>query len=110
MGRGFEAAAGVMTWQVAAAVVGLLTLPLESLAISLGHAGGTVWVRLAVAVCYVAVLPALVSRFGMDAAGGSLVVASVGLALGMFWLLMRHRKRSEASPPVQTTSPLESDL
>jgi O-antigen/teichoic acid export membrane protein len=110
MGADYAPAAGVMTWQVAAAVVGLLTLPLESLAISLGHAGGTVWVRLGVALCYAAVLPTLVGQFGIDAAGAALVVASVALALGMFWLLMGHRKRPESLQEIEPTPPLEPDL
>jgi O-antigen/teichoic acid export membrane protein len=96
MGAGFAAAAGVMTWQVAAAVIDLVALPLEPMVISLGRAGATVWVRVSVAAGYVAVLPLLVGRFGLHAAGAALVASSAAIALGMFWLLQRERQDSRA--------------
>ena len=94
MGAGFAAAAGVMTWQVAAAVVNLVSLPLEPMVISLGQAGATVRVRVAVAAAYAAALPFLVRRFGVEAAGAALVAASVAIALGMLWLLLRQRQKA----------------
>ena len=92
LGAGFAAAAGIMTWQVAAAVINLISLPLEPMVISLGQAGATVKVRVVVAAAYAAVLPFLVRRFGLEAAGVGLVVASAAIALGMLWLLLRHRR------------------
>jgi O-antigen/teichoic acid export membrane protein len=94
LGAGFAAAAGVMTWQVAAAVVNLVSLPLEPMVISLGQAGATVRVRVVVAVAYAAALPFLVERYGVEAAGAALVVSSVAIALGMLWLLLRQRSRA----------------
>lgn len=91
MGTGFAAAAGVMTWQVAAAVVNLISLPLEPMVISLGQAGATVRVRVVVAVAYAAALPFLVRHYGVAAAGAALVAASVAIALGMLWLLLKQR-------------------
>lgn len=91
MGAGFAAAAGVMTWQVGAAVIDLAALPLEPMVISLGHAGGAVWVRMVVAAAYALILPLLVRRFGMEGAGAGLVAASAAMAAGMFGLLRRRR-------------------
>jgi O-antigen/teichoic acid export membrane protein len=96
MGAGFAAAAGIMTWQVAAAVVNLVSLPLEPMVISLGHAGATVRVRVVVAAVYAAALPWLVGRYGLEAAGAALVAASVAIALGMLGLLLRSRSQKAA--------------
>ncbi|HKR89701.1 MAG TPA: lipopolysaccharide biosynthesis protein [Phenylobacterium sp.] len=95
MGAGFAAAAGVMTWQVAAAVVNLVSLPLEPMVISLGQAGATVRVRVVVAAAYAAALPFLVRRFGVEAAGAALVASSLAIALGMLWLLLRQRSQAD---------------
>lgn len=95
MGAGFAAAAGVMTWQVAAAVVNLVSLPLEPMVISLGQAGATVRVRVVVAAAYAATLPFLIRRFGVEAAGAALVASSVAIALGMLWLLLRRRSQPQ---------------
>jgi O-antigen/teichoic acid export membrane protein len=97
MGAGFAAAAGVMTWQVAAAVVNLVSLPLEPMVISLGQAGATVRVRVVVAVAYAVTLPFLVRRYGVEAAGAALVASSVAIALGMLWLLLRQRRGHNAA-------------
>ena len=94
MGPAFGAAAAVMTWQVAAAVIDLVALPLEPMVISLGRAGGAVRVRVVVALCYAAALPFLVRRFGVNAAGMALVAASAALAVGMFGLLLRRAARA----------------
>jgi O-antigen/teichoic acid export membrane protein len=96
VGAGFAAAAGIMTWQVAAAVVNLVSLPLEPMVISLGHAGATVRVRVVVAAVYAAALPWLVGRYGLEAAGAALVAASVAIALGMLGLLLRSRSQKAA--------------
>jgi O-antigen/teichoic acid export membrane protein len=95
MGAGFAAAAGVMTWQVAAAVVNLISLPLEPMVISLGQAGATVRVRVVVAAAYAAALPFLVRNYGVEAAGAALVAASVAIALGMLWLLLKQRPSAQ---------------
>ena len=91
MGAGFAAAAGIMTWQVAAAVVNLVSLPLEPMAISLGQAGAMVRIRVVVAAAYAASLPILAPRFGLEAAGAGLVAATAAMALGLLWLLLRRR-------------------
>jgi O-antigen/teichoic acid export membrane protein len=96
MGAGFAAAAGIMTWQVAAAVINLISLPLEPMVISLGQAGATVRVRVVVAAAYAAALPFLVRRFGLEAAGAALVAASAAIALGMLWLLLRRHRSGTA--------------
>ena len=64
MGEGYGAAAGVMNWQVAAAAIGVMTLPLE---------------------------PMLVS---MRAAGAALVGAAIAMAIGMFLTLRLRLARS----------------
>jgi O-antigen/teichoic acid export membrane protein len=105
MGAGFAAAAGIMTWQVAAAVVNLVSLPLEPMVISLGYAGATVRVRVVVAVAYAIALPWLVRNFGLEAAGAALVVASVAIALGMLWLLLRSRSDASGRMPLDNRPP-----
>jgi len=95
MGAGFAAAAGIMTWQVAAAVVNLISLPLEPMVISLGYAGATVRVRVVVAAAYAATLPFLVRSYGLEAAGAALVASSVAIGLGMLWLLLRRRPQAD---------------
>ena len=95
MGAGFAAAAGVMTWQVAAAVVNLISLPLEPMVISLGQAGATVRVRVVVAVAYAVALPFLVRNYGVEAAGAALVAASLAIAIGMLWLLLSQRPQAQ---------------
>jgi O-antigen/teichoic acid export membrane protein len=96
MGAGFVSAAGVMTWQVAAAVVDLAAVPLEPMVISLGQASATVKIRVVVAVAYAAALPFLVEWGGLYAAGGGLVATSIAIAGGMFWLLLRQRPAARA--------------
>lgn len=95
MGAGFVAAAGIMTWQVAAAVVDLVALPLEPIAISVGNAGAAVRVRLVVAVACLAILPPLMQRFGMTAAGVGLLASSIAMGIGLFVLLRPHRQAQE---------------
>jgi O-antigen/teichoic acid export membrane protein len=84
-----------MTWQVAAAVINLISLPLEPMVISLGHAGATVRVRIVVAAAYAAALPFLVRQYGLEAAGAALVAASAAIAVGMLWLLLRQRPQAQ---------------
>ena len=95
MGAGFAAAAGIMTWQVAAAVINLVTLPVEPMAISLGHAGDIVRIRVIVAVVYVGSLPLIVRVFGLEGVGAGLVAATGFMAAGMLLLLLRRRAASK---------------
>ena len=90
MGQGFSPAADVMTWQVAAAVIGVFALPLEPMLISLGKPGRAVRVRFVVSAAFLAFLPFLVTRFGLIGAGAGLVAASVALALGMLFFMLRE--------------------
>lgn len=99
MGAGFEAAAGVMTWQVAAAVIGLLALPLEPMVISLGRAGAAVRVRMVVTVGFAVLLPPAVQSYGLHGAGAMLVLASAALGLGMLTPLLRGGRGPATNEP-----------
>ena len=99
MGEAFAPAATVMTWQVAAAVIGILALPLEPLLVSLGRPGDVVKVRLAVAVILLAALPAAVGAWGLTGAGAALVAAMAALALGMLAMLQRGVGRATVGAP-----------
>ncbi|MDB5424842.1 MAG: putative rane protein involved in the export of O-antigen and teichoic acid [Phenylobacterium sp.] len=96
MGASFAPAAAVMTWQVAAVVIGVFALPLEPMLISLGRTGPTVGVQLAVGASYLAALPFLLRHFALAGAGAGLVAAEAGLALGLLWFLLRERRPSAA--------------
>lgn len=105
MGPGFAAAAGIMTWQVAAAVINLVSLPLEPMVITLGKAGATVWVRVVAAVVYIGTLPFLVPRYGLTAAGAGLVASTAAIAMGMLWLLMQQRAQGRGGKSLDQTPP-----
>ena len=90
MGPEVAPAAEVMTWQVAAAVIGVFAIPLEPMLISLGKPGAAVRVRLVVSVAFLAALPFLATRFGLIGAGAGLVGAAAGLALGMLLFILRE--------------------
>jgi len=98
MGEGFAAAADVMTWQVAAAVIGIWALPLEPMLVSLGRPGDALKVRLVVSISLLAALVPVVERFGVTGAGAALVVGMSALALGMFLMLQRKAGRQVAGP------------
>jgi O-antigen/teichoic acid export membrane protein len=104
MGKAFEPAANVMTWQVGAAVIGVFALPLEPMLISLGKPGAAVRVRLAVSAAFLAILPFLVTRFGLIGAGAGLAAAAGGLALGMLWFILRENGIRQAAAPLATDS------
>lgn len=91
MGPAFAEAAGVMIWQVAAAVIGIWALPLEPMLVSLGRPGDAVKVRIVVAAALLAALPWLVNNFGTTGAGAGLVAAMAALAVGMCIMLRRRR-------------------
>lgn len=76
LGKAFAAAGPVMTWQVAAAAIGIWALPLEPMLISTGRAGVALTVRTVAVVLYLVALTPLIERMGLIGAG----VASVGAA------------------------------
>ena len=89
MGEGFTAAAPVMTWLTAAAIVGIWALPLEPMLISTGHASAAVLTRLIVSALYLLSLAPLVGRLGVVGGGIAAVGASVLLGVGMMLGVMR---------------------
>jgi O-antigen/teichoic acid export membrane protein len=99
MGKSFEAAAGIMTWQVAAAVIDIWALPLEPMLVSWGRAGDALKVRLAVCLGYLPLMPVLVWQFGLTGAGGSIVIASTALGLGMLGMLRAGSRPAPATTP-----------
>lgn len=92
MGPQFTEAASLMTWQVGAAVIGLVALPFEPMLVSLGRAGTALWVRLVVCVAYLAVLGPVVTHHGALGAAVALVIASALMALGMFVCVFHNRR------------------
>jgi O-antigen/teichoic acid export membrane protein len=99
MGKSFEAAAGIMTWQVAAAVIDIWALPLEPMLVSWGRAGAALKVRLAVCLGYLPLMPALVWQFALTGAGASIVIASTALGLGMLAMLRTGARTAPATTP-----------
>ena len=89
LGESFGAGAGVMTWQVAAGVIGIWALPLEPMLVSLGRPGEALKVRLAVAAVLLMVLAPVIKAYGLNGAGAALVCAMLALAVGMFLMLQR---------------------
>ncbi|CAN5398723.1 lipopolysaccharide biosynthesis protein [soil metagenome] len=89
MGKPFAAAAPIMTWQVAAAAIGVLALPLEPMLVSLNRAGVALRVRVVVCAIYLTALVPIIKTLGMIGAGAALVGAAAAMALGMFWALRR---------------------
>jgi O-antigen/teichoic acid export membrane protein len=111
MGKAFEPAANVMTWQVGAAVIGVFALPLEPMLISLGKPGAAVRVRLLVSALFLAMLPFLVTQFGLIGAGGGLAAAAGALALGMLWFILRENGiRQAAATPAPEPESLKGDV
>lgn len=89
MGKPFAAGAGIMTWQVAAAAIGVLALPLEPMLVSLDRAGVALRVRFLVCVVYLAALVPVIKSLGLTGAGVALVGAAAAMAVGMFLALRR---------------------
>jgi O-antigen/teichoic acid export membrane protein len=112
MGPAFADAAGVMVWQVAAAVIGIWALPLEPMLVSLGRPGDAVKVRILVAAALLAAMPWLVKAFGTTGAGAGLVVAMAALAIGMFLMLQRNQRAVVDPACAVTLTPLvdEGDI
>jgi O-antigen/teichoic acid export membrane protein len=96
MGPAFGAAAGVMNWQVAAAAIGVMTLPLEPMLVSMRAAGAALMVRLVVVICYFAALVPLITRFGLTGAGAALVASALAMAIGMYLMARRRLARLAA--------------
>lgn len=96
MGQAFTGASGVMTWQVAAAAVGVLALPLEPMLVTLGAAGAAMRVRLGVCAAYLLVLAPLIEAFGLSGAGAALLAAMILMTAGMFFKL-RQTLRAAAN-------------
>jgi O-antigen/teichoic acid export membrane protein len=111
MGEAFAPAAVVMTWQVAAAVIGIFALPLEPMLISLGKPGRAVLVRLAASAAFLIALPFLVTRFGLIGAGAGLAAAAGALALGMLWFILRENgNRRDDAPAAGPVERLEGEV
>lgn len=90
MGKAFGAAADVMNWQVAAAAIAILSLPLEPMLVSMRAAGAALAVRLVVVIGYLAALAPLIKAFGLTGAGAALVASALAMAVGMYFMA-RHR-------------------
>lgn len=90
MGKAFGAAAGVMNWQVAAAAIAILSLPLEPMLVSMRAAGAALAVRLVVVIAYLAALAPLINAFGLTGAGAALLASALAMAVGMYFMA-RHR-------------------
>jgi O-antigen/teichoic acid export membrane protein len=106
LGKAFEPAAEVMTWQVAALVIGVFALPLEPMLIAFGRAVSTAMVQVVVGVVFLAMLPGLLRTYGLIGAGVALLLAELALSIGLFVLLLRHGKRRIAPEPILDDTPL----
>jgi O-antigen/teichoic acid export membrane protein len=96
MGHAYGAAAGVMNWQVAAAAIGVMTLPLEPMLVSMRAAGSALAVRLVVVIAYLTALVPLIRTFGLTGAGAALVAAALAMAIGMYFMARRRLARLAA--------------
>jgi O-antigen/teichoic acid export membrane protein len=94
MGKTYGDAADIMTWQVAAAAIGILALPLEPMLVSMRAAGAALRVRIVVSAGFLLALIPLVQHFGLTGAGAALVGAALAMGAGMFVMLRRHLARS----------------
>lgn len=97
LGEAFAPAARLMTWQVTAAVIAILALPLEPMLVSLGRPGAALRVRLVVSLAFLAAIGPIVSTFGAAGAGAALVGAAAAMAAGMLWMFLRGRSSPESS-------------
>lgn len=109
MGKPFAAGAGIMNWQVAAAAIGVLAMPLEPMLVSLGKAGLALRVRAAVCAIYLLALVPLIRFAGLNGAGAALVGVAAALALGMYLALRRSlAAEPSASKDEQTCADSEN--
>lgn len=107
MGQAYVGAADVMTWQVTAAAIGILALPLEPMLVSMRAAHLALRVRLVVSAVFLLALFPLVSSFGMNGAGAALVGAASAMAIGMF-LTLRVRLARSGQPDENEASCAET--
>ena len=96
MGEAYVGASGVMTWQVTAAAIGILALPLEPMLVSMRAAGAALRVRAVVSGLFLLALVPLVKIYGMNGAGAALVGAAIAMAIGMLLTLRVQLSRSSA--------------
>lgn len=96
MGAEYAPAAGIMTWQVAAAAISIMALPVEPMLVSMHAAGAALRVRIVVVAAYFAALVPLLQVFDLTGAGAALVLAMTAMGIGMF-LTLRARLRGEAA-------------
>ena len=89
MGKAYGGASDIMTWQVGAAAIGVLALPLEPMLVSMRAAGAALRVRVVVSAIFLLALTPLVKGLGLTGAGAALVGAALAMALGMFLTLRR---------------------
>jgi len=87
MGKAYVGAAGIMTWQVAAAAIGILALPLEPMLVSMRAAGAALRVRIVVSSLFLLALVPLIRTMGLSGAGLALIGAALAMATGMFLTL-----------------------
>jgi O-antigen/teichoic acid export membrane protein len=109
MGPAFAAGASIMNWQVAAAAIGVLAMPLEPMLVSLGKAGLALKVRALVCALYLAVLVPLIHAAGLNGAGAALVGVAAALALGMYWTLKRSLRAGVSPATASAPTPLKDE-
>ena len=93
MGPAFRQAAPVLTWLVAAAMIGAWTLPLEALLVSTGRAGAALRIRLVAALVYLSIIAPLLHGFGLQGAGFASVAASLPMAAGLIFAALGPRRQ-----------------
>lgn len=96
LGPEFAGASGVLVWLVAAAAIGIWSLPLEPLLISVGRAGAAVRVRVVVSIAFLAILFPATLAFGLDGAGAASVGAALMIFAGMLLAVLRWLRRLDA--------------
>ncbi len=107
MGKAFEAAGPVLTWQTGAAVISIWALPLEPMLISTGRAGQALTARLIVSAMYLLVLAPAVSRYGLIGVGATSVGAETLMGVGMLMGVL-HWYRDPKTGFVRRTTPPEA--
>jgi O-antigen/teichoic acid export membrane protein len=112
LGPGFAGAEGVLIWLVAAAGIGIWSLPLEPVLISTGQAGKAVRIRIVVSVIFLAVLFPATKAFGLAGAGAASVAAALMIFAGLLLAVLKWSRApgaaqagSSPSPALDPTSP-----
>jgi O-antigen/teichoic acid export membrane protein len=91
-GPAFRSAAPLMLWLLAAAVIGIWSLPLEPLLISTGQASAAVWVRAGVTLLYLPLLFLFLEKLGLIGAGYVTVIATALLSVIQLILVLRRSR------------------